>query len=56
MELMKEQMNMTDWNQDMAIYRIVNDFSVMGMYDQSGLSMNKFLKIRDYLVKEEFVS
>ena len=56
MELMKVQKNMTDWNQDMAIYRIVNDFSVMGMYDQSGLSMNKFLKIRDYLVKEEFVS
>lgn len=56
MELMKIQGNMKAWNQDMAIYQILNDFSAMGMYDQSGLSMNTFLKIRDYLVKEEFIS
>ena len=26
-----------------------------GMYDESGLSMNHFLKIRDYLTKEELL-
>ncbi len=56
MELLTSQPGMTDWNQDMAIYKIVNDFSTTGMYEESTLSMNKYLKIRDYLVKENFVS
>ena len=41
------------WNKEMVIYQTLNDFSAQGLYDQSGLSMNMFLKIREYLVKEE---
>lgn len=41
------------WNQDMVIYQTLNDFSAQGLYDKSGLSMNMFLKIREYLVNEE---
>ena len=43
----------SNWNQDMVIYQTLNDFSAQGMYDKSGLSMNMFLKIREYLVNEE---
>ncbi len=41
------------WNQDMVIYQTLNDFSAKGLYDNSGLSMNMFLKIREYLVNKE---
>ncbi len=30
----------------------MNENSVAGMYDKSGFTMNMFLKIRDYLIKE----
>lgn len=43
----------SEWNQDMVIYQTLNDFSAKGLYDQSGLSMNMFLKIREYLVNKE---
>lgn len=43
----------SEWNQDMVIYQTLNDYSTMGLYDKSGLSMNMFLKIREYLVNEE---
>lgn len=43
----------SEWNQDMVIYQTLNDFSAKGLYDTSGLSMNMFLKIREYLVNEE---
>lgn len=43
----------SEWNQDMVIYQTLNDFSSKGLYDKSGLSMNMFLKIREYLVNEE---
>ena len=48
--------DMKGWNQEIVMYQVLNEYSVKGMYDQSGLSMNNFLKIRDYLVKEEKVS
>lgn len=41
------------WNQDMVIYQTLNDYSAQGLYDQSGLSMNMFLRIREYLVNEK---
>ena len=41
------------WNKEMVIYQTLNEFSAQGLYDPSGLSMNMFLKIREYLVKEE---
>ena len=43
----------SDWNQDMVIYQTLNEYSAAGLYDKSGISMNMFLKIREYLVKEE---
>lgn len=43
----------SEWNQDMVIYQTLNEYSAAGLYDKSGISMNMFLKIREYLVKEE---
>ncbi len=40
----------SNWNREMIVYQTLNEFSAEGMYDQCGLSMNQFLKIRDYLV------
>ena len=37
----------------MVIYQTLNEYSASGIYDQSGLGMNMFLKIREYLVNEE---
>ncbi len=42
----------SSWNQDIVIYQTLNDSSASGLYDQSGLSMNLFLLVRDFLIKE----
>ena len=44
-----------DWNHDILVIQTLNEFSTSGLYDESGLSMNHFLKIRDYLTKEELL-
>ena len=36
----------------MVIYQTLNELSATGMYDESGLSMNQFLKVRELLVRE----
>ena len=41
----------SNWNQDMVIYQTMNEESATGVYDGSGLSMNQFLEMRDFLVK-----
>ncbi len=41
------------WNKEMLIMNTLNERSQLGLYDKSGLSMNSFIKIRNYLVKEE---
>ncbi len=43
----------SSWNQEMLIYQTRNEFSNIGMYDESGLTMNQFLKIRDCLIIKE---
>lgn len=54
LEALKDQKTMSSgWNQDMVIYQTLNEFSASGIYDLSGLSMNRFLTIRELLVKEE---
>lgn len=54
LEALKDQTTMSSgWNQDMVIYQTLNEFSASGIYDLSGLSMNRFLTIRELLVKEE---
>ncbi len=52
MEALGEQMD-SSWNQEMLIYQTLNGFSESGMYDQSNLTMNQFLKIRDCLIIKE---
>ncbi len=52
-ELMDRETMSSSWNQDMVIYQTLNDYSQAGYYDNSGLSMNQFLKVRQRLVNEE---
>lgn len=39
----------------MIIYQALNQLSQDGTYDNSGLSMNEYLRIRDYLIKENLL-
>lgn len=52
-EFLSSQNLSSSWNQDMVIYQTLNDLSATGIYDESGVSMNQFLKIRELLVREE---
>ncbi len=51
-EMLNEHNLSTSWNEDMVIYQTLNEMSATGMYDESGLSMNQFLKVRELLVRE----
>ena len=51
-EVLDQTTMSSEWNQDMVIYQTLNEFSTNGMYDNAGMSMNMFLKIREYLVQE----
>lgn len=53
LDLLDKRTFSTNWNQDMLIYQTLNEDSATGIYDESGLSMNQFLMIRDFLVKGE---
>lgn len=46
----------SSWNQDIVVYQTLNENSAAGLYDKAGFSMNMFLKIRDYLIKEAELS
>ncbi len=52
-ELLDQTTLSSTWNRDMVIYQTLNEKSSSGIYDNSGLSMNQFLKIREFLAKEE---
>ncbi len=52
-EMLNSQKLSSSWNQDMVIYQTLNELSASGIYDESGLSMNQFLKVRELLVREE---
>jgi hypothetical protein len=43
------------WGSEILIYQTLNEFSESGMYDESGLSMNHYLKIREILAKEDLL-
>lgn len=43
----------TVWNREMMIYQTLNEKSSEGLYDESGIGMNQFLKIREFLAKKE---
>jgi hypothetical protein len=51
-ELLDENTFSSTWNKEMLIYQTLNEKSSAGLYDNSGLSMNLFLKLREYLAKE----
>ena len=55
-ELMNDGSMKSSWNQDMVIYQILNELSQKGIYDNSGLSMNQYLKVRDFLVNTDLTS
>ena len=48
-EAMRDNMD-SSWNQEMLIYQTLNEYSNMGMYDDSKITMNQFLKIRNCLI------
>ena len=54
MDAISKQGNQMDsgWNKQMLIYQTFNDLSLSGIYDDSGISINQFLRIRNVLVKE----
>ncbi len=52
LELMDKNTMASSWNQDMLIYQTLNEYSNSGMYDEAGLSMNQFLRIRETLVQK----
>ncbi len=56
LELLEKEVGTSQWNREVLIYQTLNDFSTAGMYDESGLSINAFIKIREWLAKEEMLS
>lgn len=56
MEVMQDEISNSKWNRDMMIYQTLNDLTTSGIYDESGLSINEYLKVRDFLTKEVFVT
>lgn len=50
-ELLDKETLRGNWNHDIVIYQTLNEKSAEGIYDDSGLGMNQFLKIREYLAK-----
>ena len=52
-EILQKDVKNNQWNKELIIYQTLNEFSSTGIYDNSGLCMNQFLKIREYLAKED---
>lgn len=55
MELLDSKVGTSQWNREILILQTLNEFSSAGLYDKSGLSMNAFIKIREWLSKEELL-
>ncbi|MDY2591173.1 MAG: hypothetical protein SOW32_13490 [Agathobacter sp.] len=55
METLEGEFGKSKWNNEMLIYQTMNEFSSSGLYDKSGLGMNHFLNIREYLAKESML-
>lgn len=52
-EILDKNTVSSTWNYEVVIYQAMNEKSSTGLYDESGLTMNQFLKIRDFFVKGE---
>lgn len=55
-ELFDSDSMSSSWNQNMVIYQTINELSQKGIYDNSGLTMNQFLTIRDILANEDILN
>lgn len=55
LESSDSEVRTSQWNKDVLIHQTLNDFSSAGYYDNSGLSINSFIKVREWLVKEELL-
>lgn len=42
----------SQFDRDILIHQTLNEYSSAGLYDKSGLSINSFIKIREWLLKE----
>ena len=51
LDKIKQEVGQSEWNHEIIIVQLLNELSESGLYDESGLSMNHFLKIRKYLTK-----
>lgn len=56
LELLEKEVGTSQWNREVLIHQTLNDFSTAGLYDESGLSINAFIKIRQWLATEELLS
>lgn len=56
LELLEKEVGTSQWNREVLIHQTLNDFSTAGLYDHSGLSINAFIKIRQWLATEELLS
>ena len=45
----------SQFDKEVLIHQTLNEFSSAGYYDKSGLSINAFIKIREWLTKEEML-
>ena len=52
LEVLEKDVGKSKWNLEILVSQTLNDFSTAGLYDNSGLSMNQFLKTRDILNRE----
>ena len=55
LELSEQEVGTSQWNKEVLIHQTLNDFSSAGYYDKAGLSINTFIKIREWLLKEELL-
>lgn len=55
-ELFDQDSMTSTWNQNMVIYQTINELSQKGFYDNSGLTMNQFLTIREILANEDILN
>lgn len=55
LENSEEQLGTSQWNKDVMIHQVLNQYSTAGIYDKSGLSINTYIKIRDWLLKEDLL-
>lgn len=55
-ELFDSDSMTSSWNQNMVIYQTINELSQKGIYDESGLTMNQFLIIREKLANEDILA